>query len=270
MTINTPDMDIDPADIKRSRAIEHSHSGARRIGRRSSVAYQALSASGLFSKIDSDILSAAAEQLELVHFAAGDAMADQSSRCGHVYVIISGKVKVAYRRSEGREMVLSILGPKEIFGALMLFDPEAHEITATALTEVVAVSIDRDRFLMWIAQCPGFSDQLLRLFARWVKASTTSLFDSALADVQSRVANQLLFLRKRFGQLEGEVVRVVHDLTLEEFSLLVRVAPDRVCETLRVFQNRGWIRLEDNSVVVVDAHALSSVSHANTAEAFCA
>lgn len=197
-------------------------------------------------------------------------MATQSNRCGEVYVIISGKVKVAYRRPEGKEMVLSILGPKEMFGAVMLFDPEAHEITATALTEVVAVSIARDQFLAWIAQCPEFSHQVLRLFARWVKASMNSLAEFAFGDPRCRVAKQLLLLRKRFGQRDGEVVRVVHDLTLEDFALLASVTPEKVCGTLREFENRGWIRLEDNSVVVVDAHALSSVSHTNMPEISCA
>jgi CRP/FNR family transcriptional regulator, cyclic AMP receptor protein len=62
-------------------------------------------------------------------------------------------------------------------------------------------------------------------------------------------------------------VRVVHDLTLEDFSLLVSVAPKAVCGVLREFENRGWIRLEYNSVVIVDAHALSSVPRANILEA---
>jgi CRP-like cAMP-binding protein len=103
-----------------------------------------------------------------------------------------------------------------------------------------------------------------------VKASTNSLVDFAFGDVQGRVANQLLLLRKRFGQREGEVVRVVHDLTLTDFSLLTSVAPETVCRILREFQNRGWIRLEDNSVVIVDAQALSSVSHTNVREVSCA
>lgn len=267
---STLDRVNNPADTPPDRVNRHSHAGGSRVGSESSVAYQALIASGLFSKVDSGILSAAVEQLEIVRFPALAAMATQSSRGGEVYVIVSGKVKVAYRHREGKEMVFSILGPKEMFGALMLFDPEAREITATALTEVVAVSIQRDQFRGWIAQCPEFSDQVLRLFARWVKASTNSLVDFAFGDVQGRVANQLLLLRKRFGQREGEVVRVVHDLTLTDFSLLTSVAPETVCRILREFQNRGWIRLEDNSVVIVDAQALSSVSHTNVREVSCA
>lgn len=232
--------------------------------------YQALIGSGVFSKLDPDRVSAVSDQLKPVQFSPGDVMNAQSDYGGCVYVIISGKVKVVHRHFEGSEMMWTILGPREIFGAVKLFDRDAHEITAIAHTAVVAVPIERDQFLAWISECPEFSDQVLRLFARWVKASTNSLVDFAFADVQSRVANQLLLLRKRFGEREGEVVRVVHDLTLKDFSLLVGVAPAAIAETLRDFADQGWIRLEKHSVVVVDAHALASVPHMSAPESRCA
>ncbi|MCA2321638.1 winged helix-turn-helix domain-containing protein [Mycobacterium intracellulare] len=93
--------------------------------------------------------------------------------------------------------------------------------------------------------------------------------DFAFADVESRVANQLLYLRKRFGRQDGEVVRVVHDLALKDFSLLVGAPPKTVDEILHKFEVRGWIRLEDKSVAIVDAQELASVSHLSASEVHC-
>ncbi|MCA2343114.1 cyclic nucleotide-binding domain-containing protein [Mycobacterium intracellulare] len=59
-----------------------------------------------------------------MRFPPGAVMATQSRRCAEVYVIISGKVKVGYRRPEGGEMVFGIFDPKEILGALMLSTPK--------------------------------------------------------------------------------------------------------------------------------------------------
>ena len=56
---------------------------------------------------------------------------------------------------------------------------------------------------------------------------TSCLADFVLADPPYRVARRLLLLAKRFGRREGEVVRVMHDLTLEEISLFAGVAPER-------------------------------------------
>jgi CRP/FNR family cyclic AMP-dependent transcriptional regulator len=153
-----------------------------------------------------------------------------------------------------------------MFGVITLFDPGSREMSVTTLTEVVAVPVERDQLLVWMAECPEVSDQVLRLFARWAKAMSNSLADFAFADVSSRVASRLLLLRKRFGRQEGEVVRVVHDLALEDFSLLVGCAPETIGATLRDFEDRGWIRLEDNSVVIVDAQALASVRPMSVSE----
>lgn len=262
--------EADPAATKVHRLFAHSHSASPPRGPGNQEVYRALVASGIFSKIDPGRVSAVSEQVEPVQFSPGDELDAQSTRGGRVYVIMSGKVKVVYRHPMGSEMVLTILGPKEIFGATKIFDPDSREVRATALTEVVAVPIERDRFMGWIADCPEFSDQVLRLFARWLKAATNSLTEFAFADVESRVANQLLLLRKRFGQREGEVVRVVHDLTLEDFSLLAGVAPEAMGKTLREFEERGWIRLEDRSMVVINAHALASVPHISASEIRCA
>jgi CRP/FNR family transcriptional regulator, cyclic AMP receptor protein len=51
----------------------------------------------------------------------------------------------------------------------------------------------------------------------------------------------------------------VHDLTLEDFSRLVGGSPVTIGKTLREFADRGWIRLDDKCVVVVNSHALASV-----------
>jgi CRP/FNR family cyclic AMP-dependent transcriptional regulator len=65
-------------------------------------------------------------------------------------------------------------------------------------------------------------------------------------------------LRRRFGHLDGEVVRIVHDLTLQDLSRLVGASPELIGHALRDFENRGWIRLDDKSVVVIDSQALAS------------
>jgi CRP/FNR family transcriptional regulator, cyclic AMP receptor protein len=224
---------------------------------------RALLASGMFSKTNPVTLSRWCELLQPVRFAPGRTVGARGDFGGRLYVIISGKVKVSYCRPGGREFSLTVLGRSEIFGGVPLFDPAACEMRVTALTEVRAVPIERSDLLMWMAECSEFSAQVLRLFARWSKASTNALTDFAFADVQCRVSRRLLWLRKRFGRREGEVVRIVHDLTLEDFSRLVGIPAETVGKTLRDFEDRGWIHLDGKSVVVVDSQALALVRPKN-------
>ena len=87
---------------------------------------------------------------------------------------------------------------------------------------------------------------------------TDALTDFASADIRGRVASRLSLLKRRFGRREGEVVRIVHEMTMEDFSRLVGVSPEVVRNALGDLENQGWIRLDDDSVVVVDSQALAS------------
>lgn len=220
----------------------------------------ALCKSGLFTRTDAHKIWVVSKNLESIVFPPRYTVDAQRSLGDRLYVIISGKVTVSYRRTDGREIALMILGPSDIFGAITLFDPEGPDIRVDTLTNVSAVAIRRDQLLALMAERPEVSDQLLRLFARWVKDATTSYFaDLAFADARSRIARRLLLLQRRFGRQDVDGVRVVHDLSLEDFSSLVAMPSNRVCATLRDFEGRGWIRLENDSFVIVDGEALRSI-----------
>ena len=237
---------------------------------RSSDVYKTLVQSGIFSRTNPETVFAWAKQLAPEQFGPGCIVGTQTGPVRRLYVIISGKVKVSYRLPDGGEIILTILGHSEIFGIVPLFDPGSREVSVTTLTEVLAVPIERDQLLAWMSEHPEISDQVLRLFARWADATTNSLADFAFVDTQERIARRLLSLRKRFGRREGDVVKVVHDLTLKEFARLVGVAPRTTVAILRDFEKRGWIRLEDHSVVIVDGQALGSLSLINISEVSCA
>jgi CRP/FNR family transcriptional regulator, cyclic AMP receptor protein len=51
-------------------------------------------------------------------------------------------------------------------------------------------------------------------------------------------------------------VRVVHDLTQEELAQLVGASRETVNKALADFVSRGWIRLGQRSVVVLDIERL--------------
>jgi CRP/FNR family transcriptional regulator, cyclic AMP receptor protein len=219
---------------------------------------RALVASGIVSKSDPAALTRWCRQLKPVRFPAGHVIASGGDDGGRLYVIMSGKVKASICRQGGCELLLAVLGSNEIFGVVSLFERVARETRLTALTEVLAVPIERGQLLSWMAECPELSARTLRLFARRAKEMTDALTDFTSADIRGRVASRLSLLKRRFGQQEGEVVRIVHEMTMEDFSRLVGVSPELVRNTLGNLENQGWIRLDDDSVVVIDSQALSA------------
>jgi CRP-like cAMP-binding protein len=71
------------------------------------------------------------------------------------------------------------------------------------------------------------------------------------------VAKALLDLAERFGDPEQDGVRVRHDLTQEELAQLVGASRETVNKALSEFANRGWLRLEGRSVLLLDQERLA-------------
>jgi len=135
-----------------------------------------------------------------------------------LHIVIAGKVKIGNRSPNGQENLLAILGPSDMFCELSVFDPGPRTSSATIITEVRAVSMDRDALRTWIADLPDIAEQLLRVLARRLRRTNNNLADLIFTDVPGRVAKLLLQLAQRFGTQDDAALRVTHELTQEEMA----------------------------------------------------
>jgi CRP/FNR family transcriptional regulator, cyclic AMP receptor protein len=239
--------------------IDAKSSGIQPTGGKRRDVRQALIRSGIFGKADADVVSALIAHVRPVYFPPGHVVFAQGDPGSCLYMIASGRVNLTYKHIDGKEIVLNIVGASDVFGEVTLFDCGTREFTATAVAHVCAVAIERDQLLAWMAKCPEIIHQIMRLLARRADVLTNCLADFVPADPAYRVARRLLLLSKRFGRREGEVVRMMHDLTLDEISLFAGVARETVDETLRDFRDRGWIRFEDKCLEIVDGQGLAAL-----------
>ena len=143
-----------------------------------------------------------------------------------------------------------------MFGELSIFDPGPRTSTATTVTEVRAVTMDRTALREWIAKRPEIAEQLLRVIARRLRRTNNMLADLIFTDVPGRVAKALLQLAHDFGTQEGGMLRVTHDLTQEEIAQLVGASRETVNKALADFAHRGWLRLEGKSVLILEPQRL--------------
>ena len=73
-----------------------------------------------------------------VKVAKGKTLFKDGDAGDRLYVVVEGKLKLGTSSGDGRENLLSILGPGEMFGELSLFDPGPRTATATAVTDSLA------------------------------------------------------------------------------------------------------------------------------------
>ena len=85
----------------------------------------------LFTSLDDTAAAALRASMSPVKISKGSVLFAEGDEGDHVYVVVEGKLKLGTSSGDGRENLLAILGPGEMFGELSLFDPGPRTATAT-------------------------------------------------------------------------------------------------------------------------------------------
>jgi CRP/FNR family transcriptional regulator, cyclic AMP receptor protein len=186
----------------------------------------------------------------------GDVLFREGDRGDRLYVIGEGKIKLGLTSGDGRENLLAILGPGEMFGELSLFDPGPRTATATAVAETQLIALGHEDLTSFLSGRPAVAATMLAALARRLRRTNENLSDLVFTDVPGRVAKALLDLSTRFGRSSEEGILVAHDLTQEELAQLVGASRETVNKALADFATRGWIKLEARAVVLIDVERI--------------
>jgi CRP/FNR family transcriptional regulator, cyclic AMP receptor protein len=214
----------------------------------------------LFTALDDAAAASLRASMDTVKIAKGSILFKEGDDGEHLYVIIEGKLKLGTSSGDGRENLLSILGPGEMFGELSLFDPGPRTSTATAVTDAKLHALSHEKVIPWLKQNPEVSLQLLARLAQRLRRTNEAVGDLVFSDVPGRVAKALIDLGDRFGKTTAEGLLVNHDLTQEELAQLVGASRETVNKALADFAGRGWLKLDGRSVLITDVERLSKRS----------
>jgi len=190
--------------------------------------------------------------MSTVRLDRGEVLFHEGDADDRLYVVVSGKIKLGRSGTAGRENLIAVLGPGQMFGELSVFDAGTRSSTATAVTPAEIRVLEHDELMKWLTGHPEVARALLAQLAGRLRRANDVVADLVFSDVPGRVAKALLDLAHRFGEETAEGIDVHHDLTQEELAQLVGASRETVNKALADFATRGWIRLEPRSVTILD------------------
>jgi CRP-like cAMP-binding protein len=185
----------------------------------------------LFSALDEEAAIALKQSMVPQTVKKGQDLFKEGDAGDRLYVVTEGKIKLSHASGDGRESLLMVLGPGDMFGELSLFDPGPRTATATAITDSAVLGLGNTDLNPWLAGRPEVSKALLQALAHR--------------------------LREKFGTKTNDGLYVHHDLTQEELAQLVGASRETVNKALADFASRGWVKLETRSVEILDVERLS-------------
>ena len=190
----------------------------------------ALMQSPLFASLDAEAAAALRASMTEQSTPRGTVIFAEGQIGDHMYVVVEGKIKLGHASPDGRESLMAVLGPGEIFGELSLFDPGPRTATATALTDARVLALGNTSLHPWLAGRPEVAEALLAALARRLRRTNDALADLVFSDVPGRVAKALLDLADRNHPLLRELEQEA--LGSYNHSVMVASLVERACRTI--------------------------------------
>jgi CRP/FNR family cyclic AMP-dependent transcriptional regulator len=177
-----------------------------------------------------------------VIMAAGDAI-------DSLYIVISGRLKVMMSDAEGKEVILSLIGPGEYFGEMGLIDdsPRSASVVTIEACELLAVS-KRD-FKKCLAESAEMAAAVMRGLVRRLREADRKIGSLALLDVYGRVARLLLDM----SEMQNGQRVVAKRLPKQDIAKMIGASREMVSRVMKDLQMGGYIETRGSTIVLRDS-----------------
>lgn len=168
-----------------------------------------------------------------------------------LYIIKAGQVKITTSSPEGEEVILAIFTDGDFFGELSLLDESPRSASAVAMVPTQAITLHRHDFLHFIGKHPELVSDMLAALSRRLRGTDLLVEDAAFLDLPARLAKRLLQLSERYGIKTDEGVEIDLRLTQQDLADLVGATRVAVNRQLRLYQDRGAIRIGRQRITIL-------------------
>ncbi|MDA8254699.1 MAG: Crp/Fnr family transcriptional regulator [Betaproteobacteria bacterium] len=172
-------------------------------------------------------------------------------RTDNIYFVLSGALKVQVSDEEGREVILSMLGPGELFGEMGVLDDHPRSATVLAVESSEVVVIGKDDFKRCLVENPDVSLFIMRNLVKRLRLADRNIESLALLDVYGRVARLLL---ESADVVNGRKV-VTHKLTKQDIAKMIGASREMVSRVMRDLTAQGLIQEHEGQLILVDLAA---------------
>lgn len=199
----------------------------------------------LFQDLDEASLTGLASASSQRRLARGDVLFKENDEPTELYVVVAGRLAMVNRSIDGRESVVALMEPGDLFGEMPLFDGRNRSTDGRALEASEVVVIPYAPLQQLYDEQPSQLWRVVSLLANRLRVMDGVLADSVFLDVTGRTAKRLL-------EIAGGSDDFSLPVTQEELAGIVGASRERVNKAIASFVKLGWIEQRDRRYHILD------------------
>jgi CRP-like cAMP-binding protein len=207
----------------------------------------------LFESLSEADLQSFAELVRERSYPRGSVIVFEEDPGDALYVVAEGQVKVVLVAEDGREVILSVLGPGSFFGEMAILDEGPRSAHVIAMEESNLLILRRDDFHARLRAMPEVAISLLKEISRRLRRADEKIGSLVLLDVNGRLAHLLLRLA---DEERGD--RITRRLTHHTIAQMIGSSRETVSRAMRGLVGRNVIEVTRTAILLRDRGALRS------------
>lgn len=213
----------------------------------------------LFADVDDRQMRAIADRTMMREVQRGRVILQPDEQPEMVYVIKKGRVKVSRYSPDGKEQILTLLEPGEVFGEFA-FGHATEPVHVEAFEDTLICGMRRGDFLALIRRQPELMMQVIKVLAERLRAAEDEIADLAFRDVPGRLASLLLRLAQAYGHQSPAGQRLALRLTHQDMAAMIAATRETVTVVLSRFREDGLIAFDQRHIIIRDRDGLCRLS----------
>lgn len=179
------------------------------------------------------------------------------------YIQLKGSVKIFKTTAEGKESVVHLIKPFNVFADIPLFEGNNYPVSAQTLEECLVLFVPKDGFINLIKEEPEISLKMLAGFAKRLKGLVAQVEDLTTKEVKNRLAKYLLKEiknNKSINLLDPFVKLTIPKSTLASY---LGTITETLSRTFKKFQDQEIIKVKGKTIFITNLNKLKELEGSN-------
>ena len=179
-----------------------------------------------------------------------------------LYIIWHGRVKLVRHTDQGRDVVVTVLGPGQLIGEMAIFDGRPYSMTGITLEDTAVVTITRGDLMEIIHRYPEVSFEVILELNRRLRLCHELVRSLAVDRVDQRIARALLRLKELGGvpSPEGDGVMIDIHLTRQDIAEMTGTTVETAIRVMSRFKKSGLTRNYKGRTILLDTKGLEAIA----------
>ncbi len=214
---------------------------------------------GLFRGLNIDERAAIINRARIRNFAAGERIFSIGAPGDYMAALLTGTIRITVPSPHGRELLLAILEPGELFGEIALLDGKERSADATANTSSVLAILDRHEVLSFLERNPAAWPRIVEILCDRIRHTDIQLAEVALLRLPARLARAILRIASNDPKSAADYRHFHVQLTQQDLANMVGATRETVNKCLATWQRQGLIHIDGGQITVADRSRLEAL-----------